>query len=130
MVRRLEVNNAVRVFAITTLHVADMSALQSDVGSWAAPRLTLLAGTVLGEAPFGALIQVPGDQGRLQDNADALLYLGPPSSIGMSQLPPALCADSDYMEMRLHRLALAPRPPAAPDLSQELRRYCAPLNSQ
>ena len=133
MVRRLEDEEA-SVFALTTPHMADLAQLQSDVASWEAPRLVVIAGTVLGEAPFSAYIPIPGDRGRLQDNADGLLYLGHPSSITMSRLAPALCEDDSYMRMRMNRLALMPRPPGAPDFAtraaEQLERYCASVTSR
>jgi hypothetical protein len=40
----------------------------------------------------------------MQDVADAMLYLGPPSSITQSRLTAALCNDRDYVNLRLARL--------------------------
>lgn len=57
-----------------------------------------------------------------QDQFDALLYLGPPSAITRSRLPPALCADPAYMKMRLERLALVGGPPGE---AEQLKQYCA-----
>jgi hypothetical protein len=40
----------------------------------------------------------------MQDVVDAILYLGPPSSITHSRLSRELCADPAYLKMRLERL--------------------------
>ena len=42
----------------------------------------------------------------MEDEFDALLYLGPPVSITRRPFPVALCRDGNYMKMRLSRLAL------------------------
>jgi hypothetical protein len=42
----------------------------------------------------------------MEEQFDALLYLGPQSSIRRAQLSPALCADEAYMKMRKARMAL------------------------
>jgi hypothetical protein len=62
----------------------------------------------------------------MEDQFDAILYLGPPSIFTKSQLSRALCADRGYMEMRLWRLSLAPPPPGAPFVpADRLKQYCA-----
>jgi hypothetical protein len=42
---------------------------------------------------------------RLEDEFDAMLYLGPAGAMTMSHLPASLCADKEYMAMRLARMA-------------------------
>jgi hypothetical protein len=52
----------------------------------------------------------PRDQWRvipMQDLFDALLYLGPASTITTASLPAALCADAAYRQMRRDRMLLA-----------------------
>jgi hypothetical protein len=44
----------------------------------------------------------------MQDQFDAVLYLGPPFSITLSELPKSRCTDERYMKMRLGRMALVP----------------------
>jgi hypothetical protein len=62
----------------------------------------------------------------MEEQFDALLYLGPPPAMTMAQLSPALCADRAWMEMRLSRLALIPPPPGAPfNPIDRLKEYCA-----
>jgi hypothetical protein len=73
----------------------------------------------------GRLVPIPRDEWRslrMEDQFDALLYLGPPSAITRSRLPPALCADPAYMKMRLERLALVGGPPGE---AERLKQYCA-----
>ena len=43
----------------------------------------------------------------MEDEFDALLYLGAPADISHATLPPELCADSAYRKMRTERLTLA-----------------------
>ncbi len=84
----------------------------------------MLRGTVL-----GAAIWDPRPQRRavhLEDQFDAVLYLGPPSSMTASKLDPKLCSDRAYIEMRLQRLALIPPPPGvAVTPAEQLKEYCA-----
>jgi hypothetical protein len=59
----------------------------------------------------------------LEDQFDAVLWLGPASEMTMRDvLTPAVCADEDYLTMRLERMALAGLPPPMAD---RLRDYCA-----
>jgi hypothetical protein len=44
----------------------------------------------------------------MEEAYDAVLYLGPPSSITDAPFPPTLCADREYVQMRRQRLALGP----------------------
>jgi hypothetical protein len=83
----------------------------------------MLRGTVLGAALFSA---PPQRQVRLEDQFDAELYLGLPSTMTTAHLAPALCADRKYVDMRLARLALVPPPPGAPvSPADSLKDYCA-----
>jgi hypothetical protein len=62
----------------------------------------------------------------MEEQFDAILYLGPPSSMTASKLAPALCSDRVYMEMRISRLELIPPPPgAAFTQAGQLKGYCA-----
>ena len=61
----------------------------------------------------GKGVPVPRDQWRslrMEDQVDAVLYLGSPSEITYSRLPPALCADAEYVAMRLRRLTMSGLP--------------------
>jgi hypothetical protein len=71
----------------------------------------LLAGTALGEANFGVIYNLTGAEFKsvsMENQFDALLYLGPPSTITLAQLSKARCSDQQYMKMRLGRMALVP----------------------
>ena len=132
-------NSGVNVFTVWGNTRADLETLQANITSWPRPSLTPLRGNVLGAADFqfffsdisnrlavkdGKLVPIPRDQWRplrMEDQFDALLYLGPPSSITTSQFPPSLCADASYMKMRLERLdAYGPKGEA-----ERLRQRCA-----
>jgi hypothetical protein len=113
------------VFNIWSNTAADLRTFQFDVASWPNPSLIVLRGTPFGAADFrdfypfevprmtvrnGALVPVPAQQWRslrMEEQFDALLYLGPPSEITYAQLSPALCADPAYLAMRRSRLIAA-----------------------
>jgi len=125
LVARLEADGA-RVFTISN-SFADLSSLQPDVSSWAVPSLALVRDTPIGlkgyEFFYGAL--PPGDYWktqRMQDQFDAVLYLGPPSAMTMAKLSPALCADAAYIKMRTDRLALRK---GTEGQVKRLEEYCA-----
>jgi len=141
IVSLLERGNATRVFTIaspiSSPTASHLETLQADVLSWPAPSIVVLRKTVLGAADFtfyypapkvirnGQVVVAPmPDQWRslrMEDQFDALLYLGRPSSITFSEMPSALCADADYMKMRLQRMALA----ALPAQNERMKEYCA-----
>jgi hypothetical protein len=131
---------AVKVFSIWTNTGADLRTLQSDVSGWSKPSLTTIRGTALGAADFtsyyrfdnervvrqgGSFVPIPRDQWqtlRMEDQVDAVLYLGSPSEISFRAMSPALCADADYVKMRLARFALVGLPQGAADRFQQ---FCA-----
>jgi hypothetical protein len=146
IVSLLERVPAIKVFSIwTSERDADLGTLQANTTSWPRPSLAIVRGTLLGAADFtfywpyggdrvvvrdGTRTVIPRDQWRvrrMEDQFDAILYLGPPSSITIAQLPRALCADASYMAMRLHRLTLMPGGQGQIDT---LKSYCAAQNSQ
>jgi hypothetical protein len=134
---------ATKVFTVWTHTWADLRSLQADVPSWQVPSLAIVRGTVLGAKDFasyfpsemgrlafqdGRRVAVPRDQWRslrMEDQFDAVLYLGPPSAITFSRLSPARCADADYMATRLRRMALMPGPPGSQSPVDRLKQYCA-----
>ncbi len=123
IVARLERDSIASVFTILPETRRDLKALHPDVASWPAPSLAILRGTTLGSATWD-----PGPQRRpvrMEDQFDAILYLGPPSSMTMSKLSPVLCSDRGYMEMRLQRLGLVRPPPGAIFTpADQLKDYC------
>jgi hypothetical protein len=124
IVALLEKDKATQVFSVLPATRRDLNALQGDIGTWPIPSLALLRGTVLGAALWDS--DARKRPVRIEDQFDALLYLGPPTSMTMSRLAPALCADPEYMQMRLGRLALlAPPPGARFTPADQLKQYCA-----
>jgi hypothetical protein len=55
----------------------------------------------------------------MDEQFDALLYLGPQSSITRSQLSPSLCADEAYMRMRVGRMEMLGMKPGIERLGQQ-----------
>ena len=104
-----------RVFTISSTF-ADLSAYQADITSWRAPAFALLRGTRIGAAPyervFGPLPPVPffTEHPRFEDHFDAVIYLGPESSMTLGPLPYPRCTDSAYVEMRVARMVLSGMP--------------------
>ena len=111
LVSQLERTRPGSIFNVGAPTSADLTKFQSDVAQWPAPSITILNGTTLGGVPFGSVYGLNGSEFRgvrLQDQFDALLYLGPPASITFAELPRSRCTDQRYMKMRLGRMALVP----------------------
>jgi hypothetical protein len=68
---------------------------------------------------------IASDSPRYEEQIDAVLYLGPPATMTTSMLPAALCADEQYLSMRVARMQLDPGPPGSPTPRDRLRRNCA-----
>jgi hypothetical protein len=129
IVNLLEADDAVRVFTIGTPTDADLATVQADAASWPKPSLTILRGTVLGAKGFPffypdglGLATAQLSAMGIENQSDALLYLGPPSSITVGRLPAARCGDARYMEMRLKRMALMP---GSQGQINQLKQHCA-----
>jgi hypothetical protein len=130
-----------RVFSVYTSTRADLTAVQPDVAGWQAPKLAIVAGTVLDHFhPWETYIMVDPSKGTFEkavadperspsmgEQFDAILYLGPPSSITMSKLPVALCADADYMKMRAQRAGMTAVPAAAAQAAAIFEQDCKKL---
>jgi hypothetical protein len=121
IVDQLEATSGTHAFTITTVTGIDLRTLQADVTNWQPPKLAILRGTVLGATPYRRFLPpgplVIGPDGQPQPESptiqrpiegvfDAVLYLGPPSTITYSRLSPELCADSTYVSMRRQRMGL------------------------
>jgi len=131
LVSLLERDTPNKVFTVWTNTDTDLTALQSDVATWRAPTLAITRGTTLGATALTSFIPIPGDaarSARVEDQYDAVLYLGSPSSMTTAALSPTRCVDTAYMEMRTRRMRLLPPPPGAPDPVEQLRRYCARIS--
>jgi hypothetical protein len=111
LVSQLEKTHPGMIFNIGAPTDADLTTFQPEVANWQAPSIAILKGTTLGAAPFGTVYGLNGPEFhevRMQDQFDALLYLGRPSSITFSELSKSRCTDERYMKMRLARMALVP----------------------
>ena len=111
-----------RIFTVATPATIDLQTLQATVASWPVPSLAMLRGTELGAIDYaryvpsettrfavkdGVPAPLPREQWRvkpMEDQFDAVLYLGPLSTITLEKLPPALCGDAAYLRMRRERL--------------------------
>ena len=118
-----------KVFSIWANTAAELTQLQPDIGSWSPPNLAIIANTPLGRVPLGFYTAldlfeqfgIPGPDGKvridaradearsglMQEQFDAVLNLGPPSSITYSGWSRELCADESYLRMRFRRLEVA-----------------------
>jgi hypothetical protein len=132
VVSLLERDAGARVFNIWTL-VDRNTELPEGVASWRVPSLAIMKGTTLGAVDFGTYFRGLGDGTRfavrhvggaaatyqlvplsrdewttmrMEDQFDALLYLGAPLSMTDSPVPVALCQDAHFVKTHLERLAL------------------------
>jgi hypothetical protein len=67
----------------------------------------------------------------MENQVDALLYMGPSSVMSKSQMSPTLCADAAYMSMRVRRMTLV-FPPARGGRQSpldQLKQYCASVTA-
>ena len=118
----------VKVFSVWTFTGLgqELPTLQPDIATWKKPSLTLIKDTTLGTAPFtfyypkgSGMMMRPGPNGPImvdlgeaiggvmQEQFDAVLYLGPKTEITYGKLPKSLCADPEYVEMRASRMSAA-----------------------
>lgn len=141
MVGLLESYTPGTVFTIWTNTKADLETVQGDVSSWPKPSLVKLRGTVLGTKEFtfyyAVDVVVRDSKGtpvpqearrslRMEDQFDAVLYLGPPSSITYSHPLPTLCGDPSYVKMRSMRMALL----FPPERVEQFKKNCAAITPQ
>jgi hypothetical protein len=120
VVSLLEHDSPARIFNVWTL--LDRGVDVPEVASWPVPSLAALLGTNLGARDFGTywlglgarfavrsgqLVPLPRAEWKtmpIENEFDALLYLGPPSSMTNATIPAALCQDSQFVNTRLQRL--------------------------
>ena len=106
---------------IVTSTFADLSQFQPEVASWKTPVLALLKGTLIGAAPYEFFFGPPPpvdyfrNNPLIEDHYDAVLYLGPVSSMTMSRLPHPRCSAPAYVQMRVGRMELTGASPAVAD---------------
>jgi hypothetical protein len=104
-----------RIFNVWTFFDAEF--LPAGVSSWPVPSLALTKGTSLGAMDFAAYTRIPNrfavqngrltpvppeqwQQFRMEEQFDAVLYIGPPADITMTPMPPALCADRGFADTK------------------------------
>jgi hypothetical protein len=116
----------IRPFVILSDAGKETPALQPDIASWPAGSLTLVRGTVLGAADFTVFVggdndrfairgvddfvKIPKEQHkpmRMEDQADAILWMGVTRPGAPVLLSKETCADPTYLPMRLARTTLA-----------------------
>jgi hypothetical protein len=134
LISRLESKTGIKAFTIWW--DSDLALRQPDATSWPIPSLASLRGTIPGAADFAAyrptparftttFMAIPRDQWRtlrMEDQFDAVLYLGPSAAMTTAQPSPALCSDRAYVAARLARMTLIGLPP--PELDR-LRQLCS-----
>jgi hypothetical protein len=126
IISRLESTTGIKAFTIWW--ATDLTKFQPDAASWRVPSLAVVRGTVLGAPDFALYRPLPTRFTirwrtlRMEDQFDAILYLGPESAMTTAPLSPTICADRRYVETRLVRMALVGLPLAETD---RLRRHCA-----
>jgi hypothetical protein len=132
LISRLESKAGISVFTIWW--DTDLASRQPDASSWPIPSLATLRGTILGAADFAAyytaparvtqtFLPIPRDQWRMlrmEEQFDAVLYLGPSTAMTNARPSPGLCADPIYVQTRLARMTLVRLPPVEIDRLRDL----------
>jgi len=120
LVALLEAQGA-NIYSVLTSADIDLTLFQPDIRSWDTPSLVPIRGTPLGEASFrtyypdailagrpDSLVKLYVDPDRspsMEEQFDAILYLGRRSDLTWSQVSPELAADPEYIRMRSERCA-------------------------
>ena len=122
LVMQLEAQAPREVFTIW--RVTTSMQVPSYFTAWRVPSLALLKNTDLGAADFGRYFPYDGERRaarngkavvipreqwqslRMQDQFDAVIYLGPEASFKDWVLPQEKCADRAYIDMRLRRMSM------------------------
>jgi hypothetical protein len=138
IVSLIERASPARVFSIWRFD-DELVALQPEVASWRRPSLALVRGTRIGQADVaalspartrmvvkgGAVVPVPREQWlpmRVEDQLDAVLYLGPKAEMTEAPTPPDACAGPGFLEERLRRIALTGIPAFE---AERVKQLCA-----
>lgn len=115
-----------KAFTVWTNAAAEMAQMQADVAKWPVPSIAHLRGTTLGQiniaeyfGPFGKDIP-PQWRAPLEEQFDAVLYLGPLATLTLARAQLWRCAEPAMAE-RLRRLRLQ-RPQLADRVEQECVR--------
>jgi hypothetical protein len=115
-----------KVFTIWTNAAFELSTAQADVASWPVPSLALLRGTALGRTNLSAYLgpnagPVPPEWlAPMEEQFDAVLYLGPVSAITFDRPPPWPCSEPALAE-RVRRANVQ-----RPGMGDQIKARCAP----
>jgi hypothetical protein len=115
-----------RVFTVWTNAGTELSALQPDVATWPAPSLTKVRGTVLGGIGLATYLGPnagdvsPEWLAPMQEQFDAVLYLGPQATMTFDRPKPWRCSEPALAE-RLRRLELR-----RPGMGARIKAQCVP----
>jgi hypothetical protein len=101
LIDHVEKDGGIKAFVVMTHPYASLDVLHADPASWPVPSIALTRGS------------------HVENQLDAILYLGPLSAKRESHLSAALCSDAAYREMRTRRMALAGNARAAEQLADE-----------
>jgi hypothetical protein len=122
LVMQLEAQPPTKVFTIW--RVTSSMKVPAYFTTWPVPSIAMLQNTDLGLADFslyfpyegerraernGKAVVIPREEWqsrRMQEQFDAVIYLGPKASFEEWALPLEKCSDRAYLDMRLRRLAM------------------------
>jgi DNA-binding TFAR19-related protein (PDSD5 family) len=113
-------------FTVWTNAAAEMAKMQGDVATWPVPSVAHLRGTVLGQVNLTEYFGPGGNdipeqwRAPLEDQFDAVLYVGPLAKMTLARPQPWRCAEPAMAE-RLRRIRLQ-RPARADRLEKECVR--------
>ena len=113
-----------KVFTIWTNAALELSSLQADVQTWPVPSLALIRGTPLGRAGLSSYLgpnagDVPPQWlAPMEQQFDAVLYLGPLSTMKMARPQPWRCSESALAE-RVRRANLQ-----RPGFGERIKAQC------
>ncbi|MEQ1761434.1 MAG: hypothetical protein ABL986_24260, partial [Vicinamibacterales bacterium] len=125
-----------RVFVVRTAGDSQTPASGFGIDSLPTPSLAAVKGTALGASnePASSMPRIRIRDGRpvpvpldeyvavpLQEQLDAVLYLGPASEARVRPVPRTICADSTYVQVRLQRMRTVGLPTP---VIEQLRRLC------
>jgi hypothetical protein len=126
-----------RVFVVRTAGDSQTPDVGFGIESWPIPSLALVQATTMGASnepssqmprvmirEGGRPVPVPRDEYialALQEQMDAILYLGAVSGATIVPTPPSMCSDRAYITRRLERMKIGGLPPAVID---QLRTFC------
>jgi len=138
IVSLIERASPARVFTIWRLD-DELEKLVQGLDSWPVPSLAITGGSTLGEmdvarlSPFPARMTFKGDtmvpvakeewlSMPVEEQLDAVLYLGPAAQMTAIAVPPQACTQSGFLEERLRRIALT----GIPDFEADrVKKICA-----